>query len=140
MDHASHPILAMRGTEVRIIATAVKSVLIDRSAIGKNSRVAVGIIGRTKLFIGNARSTAGDTMTATDPGPSHGVARVDADFVWHKREALPDHHIENLAGTRWHAIRHWLSVLIDNPNAFGSALFLCRDSGASVSRISLRQK
>jgi hypothetical protein len=42
MDHASHPILAMRGTEVRIIATAVKSVLIDRSAIGKNSRVAVG--------------------------------------------------------------------------------------------------
>jgi hypothetical protein len=140
MDHASHTIVAMRGTEVRIIATAVKSVLIDRSAIGKNSRVAVGIIGRTKLSIGNARSAAGDTIAATDPGPSHCVARADADFVWHKREALPDHHIENLAGSRWHAIPHWLSVLIDNPNAFGSALFLCRDSGASITRISLRQK
>jgi hypothetical protein len=138
MDHASHTIFAMRGTEVRIIATAVKSVLIDRSAIGKNSRVAVRIIRRAKLSI--ARSAAGDTMAATDPSPSHCVARVDADFVWHKREALPDHHIENLAASRCHAIRHWLSVLIENPNAFGSALFLCRDSGASVSRISLRQK
>jgi hypothetical protein len=27
-------------------------------------------------------------MAATDPGPSHCVARADADFVWHKREAL----------------------------------------------------
>jgi hypothetical protein len=140
MDHASHTIFAMSGTEVRIIATAVKSALIDCSAIGKNSRVAVRIIRRAKLSIGNARSAAGDTMAATDPSPSHRVARVDADFVRHKREALPNHHIENLAGSRCHAIWHWLSVLIDNTNAFGSALFLCRDSGASVSRISLRQK
>ena len=44
MDHASHTILAMCGAEVRIIAAAIKSVLIDRSAIGKNSSVAVRII------------------------------------------------------------------------------------------------
>jgi hypothetical protein len=138
MDDASHTILAMRSTEVRIISTAVKSVLVDRSAIGKNSRVAVGIIRRTKLSIGDARSATGDTMAATDPGPSHRVAHVDADFVWHKGKALSDRHIENLAGSRWNAVWHWLSILIENPNGFESALIFCGDSGASVSRISLR--
>src|SRR5262249_19993903 len=140
MDHASHTILAMRGTEVRIITAAIKSVVVNCSAVGNNSRVTVGIIRRTKLLIGNARSTAGDAMAIADPCPSHCVAYVDADFVWHKREALPDRHIENLAGSRWHALRHWLSALIDNPKGSGSALFLGRDRTVSVSRVSLRQK
>src|ERR1043166_4094428 len=86
MDHAGHTILAMCSAEVGIIAAAIKSVLIDRSAIGKNSSVAVEIIWRTKLSIGNARSAAGDAMAVTNPGPSYYVAYIDADFVRHKRE------------------------------------------------------
>jgi len=140
MDHASHIILAMCGAEVRVIAAANESVLIDRSAIGKNSSVAVGIIRRTKLFIGNARSAAGDAMATADPRPSHCVAYVDADFDRHKRETLPDGHIENLAGTKRHTVRHWLPVLVDNSKDSESALFLCRESAVSVSRVSLRQK
>ena len=98
MDQASHTILTMRRAEVRIIATVVKSVLVYRSAIGKNSRVAVGVIRRTKFFIGDARSASRDTMAATYPGPSHRVAHVNAYFVWHEGKVLSDGHIENLTG------------------------------------------
>ena len=132
MDHASHSILAMCSAEVRIIAAAIKSVLIHRPAIGKNSSVAVRIIRGTKLSVGNAGSAAGDTVAATDPRPSYCVACADADFVRNKREALPDGHIENLAGTRLHAVRHWLPVWVDNPEEPGSVLFFCCDSEAVV--------
>lgn len=100
MDHTSHTILTMRRAEVRIVTTMVKSVLVHRSAIGKNSRVAVGVIRRTKLFIGDARSATRDTVTAACPGPSHRVAHVNAYFVWHKGKALSDGDIENLTGDR----------------------------------------
>lgn len=100
MDQASHTILTMRRAEVRIIATVVKSVLVYRSAIGKSSRVAIGVIRRTKLFIGDARSATCDTVAAAYPGPSHRVAHVNAYFVWHKGKALSDGHIENLTGGR----------------------------------------
>ncbi len=132
MDHASHTILAMCGAEVGIIAAAIKSVLIDRSAIGKNSSVAVRIIRRTKLSTGNAGSTTSDAMAVANPRPPYCVARVDADFVRHEREALPDGHIEDLAGSRWHPGQHWLPALVNNPEELGRVLFVFCDSEAFV--------
>lgn len=136
IDHASHAILAVRGAEVRIRARLRKSVLINRACVGKNSRLAVGIIRGTKLPIGRARHAAGDTVATTGPGPSHRVARRDVEHVRHKLKALPDRHIENLTVSRWHAVRGLSAVLIDNANGRNSALFLCRDSDEPVTRFS----
>lgn len=90
----------MRGAEVRISASLRKSVLVNRADVGKNTRRAVGIIRGTKLPIGCTRITAGDTVAAASPGPPHCISRRDIELVWHKHEALPDRHIENLAGRR----------------------------------------
>src|SRR5437773_5699547 len=77
----------MRVAEVRINAGLRKSVLIDRSLAGKNSRNAVRIIRGTKLRIHSAGRSTGDTVPAFGPGPSHCVAYGDVDCVRYKHIA-----------------------------------------------------
>jgi hypothetical protein len=61
--------------EVGIAARLPKSVRIDRARVGKSSRDAICIIGRTKLPIRHARRAAGNAVAVTHPGPAHRVAR-----------------------------------------------------------------
>ena len=94
--------------------------------------------GGAKLPIGNARSSAADTVAAANPGPPHRIANEDVEHVRHKLKALPYRHIENLAGSRWRAVRDLSAVLIDNANGRTCALFLCRDTDAPVARFNWR--
>src|SRR5207248_6181423 len=83
---------------------------------------------------------AGDTVAVTGPGPSHRVAYRDVDLVRHKHETRSHGHIDNLAGTRWHAAHGRVPVLIHNVDGVGGGLFLVRCANVSVTRFSLRQK
>ena len=74
-----------------------KSVLVNHACVGKGSRCAVGIIGRTKLPIHRARSAASNAVAAARPRSPNGIARRYVERVWHKREALSDRHIDSLA-------------------------------------------
>jgi hypothetical protein len=95
----------VRGAEVRKSAGLRKSVLINEPCIVEGSCLTVHIIRGTKLAIGGARFAAGDTVAATDPGPSHCVARIDCEFVGHKHKAtLPHRYVENLTTRGWHAV------------------------------------
>jgi hypothetical protein len=115
-------------------------VLINEACIIKSSRVAVRIIGRTKLPIGCARIAAGDAVTVASPGPSHRVAHRDIDRVWNKYEAaLPHRYVEDLTATRWHAADRRLAVLIYNINGVAGLFLLCYDN-VPVARLSLRRQ
>src|SRR5581483_5708646 len=106
--------------EVIIGASRCKSMLINRACVGKDAQVAVCIVRRTKLFVGCAGIAAGDTVATASPGPSHRVACEDGDCVWRKRETWPDLHIDNLAGTGWHAVHCRSTVLIHYVDLVGN--------------------
>ena len=117
----------MRVAEVRINAGLRKSVLIDRSLAGKNSRNAVRIIRGTKLRIHSAGRSTGDTVPAFGPGPSHCVAYGDVDCVRYKHIAtFANCYIEDLTATSRYAAHGWSTVLIYNMDPGGSGLFLLR--------------
>jgi hypothetical protein len=97
IDHARHANRAVRSAEVRIRSGLRESELVNRACVGKSSRLAVSIVRRTKLSIDRARIAPADTMTAASPGPPNCVARVDGNFVRHKREPLPHCDIESPA-------------------------------------------
>ena len=52
---------------------------------------------------------------------------------------LPHRHIDNRAGSRWHAAHGWPAVLIENADGETRYLFLLHRR-AFVARFSLRQK
>lgn len=90
--------------------------------------------------IGNARSSAADTVAAANPGPPHRVAHKDVEHVRHKLKSLPYAHIENLAVGRSHAVRGLSAVLIDNANSRSRGLFRCPDGDAPVTRFNWRHQ
>ena len=105
MYHASHAEAAVGKAEVLIRAGLRKCMHINGASVGKCSRVAIHILGGTKLPINNARSAAGDAMTATGPGPPHRIAGRDVKLIRVKRKTRTYCHVENLAARRWHP--HW---------------------------------
>ena len=135
IDHSSHTKSAVREAEVIIAAGLVKSVLVHRPKVGKDSLVAVRIVRRTKLFIRRAGIAAGDTVAVLGPCLAHRVAHEDVDRVRHKHIAtLPHCHIENLTAARWDAAHCWPAVLIYNMDCVSGGLFLL------VARFSSREK
>jgi hypothetical protein len=98
MDHAGHSKAAVGKAEVVIRAGLRKRMHINRAAVRKCSRVAIHIVGGTKLLIGNSRCATGDAMAATGPSPPYSIADRNIEFIWVKRETRSDGHIENLAG------------------------------------------
>src|SRR5215475_8024428 len=106
----------MHKAEIRKTASLCKSELVNKALVGKHALGAVRVIRRTELPIGRAGTATGHTVTATAPRPPHRVANRNVDGVRRKREtpARPDGHIDNRAGRRWRAARHWPSVLIHN--------------------------
>src|SRR5436305_11836136 len=97
IDHAGHTKSAVREAEVIIAAGLVKSVLVHRPKVGKDSLVAVRIVRRTKLLIRRAGIAAGDTVAVLGPCPAHRVAHEDLDRVRHQHIAtLPNCHLENV--------------------------------------------
>ena len=135
------PIMQCASAEVRINAWLRKGVLVNRALVGKNSRSAVRIVRRTKLRIGDARRTAGDTVAALGPGPSHRVAYRDVDCVRDEHIAtLPHRHIDNLTSTRWHAAHGRVGRFDPQSGSRDGGPFLLRRRDAFVARFSLRQK
>ena len=145
VDYTSHSDKAVLEAEVRIRAWLRKAVLINEACVVKYSRVTVHVIGRTKLPINCAGSavTAGDTVEVAAPGPPHGVTNRDVDRIRHKLKFVvhrPDRHVENLAATQSPAVWHLATVLIENSDGTGSAIFSCRGSAAVVVGFSCGQE
>src|SRR6266581_32605 len=140
INDTSHTNNAVRGTEVRIPARRTERMLINRAHVGKNSCRAIHVIRRTILRIGCARKAAGDAMAASGPGPPHRVTYRDVDRVRHKLETISTSrcHIDNRAGSRWHAAHGWLAVLIEN--ADGRRALCVGRTCAPVARFSSHQK
>ena len=67
----------MPGAEVRVGTRGRKRVLINCACVRKGSRLAVGVIRRTKLPIHRARIAAGNTVAASGPRSAHVWAAVD---------------------------------------------------------------
>jgi len=84
-------------TEVGVRSGLRKSVLIHRARVRKSACLAVHVVGRTKLSVGNARRATRDTVAAACPCPAHRVAHCNVDRAWHKGEALSNRDIENRA-------------------------------------------
>ena len=95
IDHARHANRAVRRTKVRKSARLRKSVLVNRTCVGKRPCLAIGVVRRTKLSIDRTRIAAADTMAAAGPGPPNRVANMNIERVRRKREALPHRDIEN---------------------------------------------
>ena len=134
MDHASHSEAAVRKAEVLIRARLRKRMHINGAGVGKCSRVAIHIVGGTKLLIGNARCATGDAMAATGPSPPHRIADRNIELIRVKRETRTYRHFENLPGRRWHSIGHRPAILINNSDNCCVGLFKCRGNcdGACV--------
>jgi len=97
MDHASHSKAAVGKAEVSIRAGLRKRMNVNSAGVGKCSRVAIYIVGGTKLPIGNARCAAGDAMAATGPSPPYRIADRNIELIWTEGETRSDGDIENLA-------------------------------------------
>ena len=107
---------------------------INGTRVGKRSRVAIHIVGRTKLPIGNARCAAGDAMAAVGPSPSYRIADRNIELVWTEGETRTYCHVENLAGRRWHPVERGPAILINNSDDCCVGLLQCRGNcgGACV--------
>jgi hypothetical protein len=114
IDHTSHAKKTVCKADVGITTSRVKRVLINSAGVGKSSWKTIHVVRRTKLRIREALRTTANAMAATGPGPSHRVTDRDVDSVRRKRETRPHHDVDNLAGSRWHAIDSRPTVLIDN--------------------------
>ena len=73
IDHPTHTVFAVRATEVGIRSGLRESVLIHRADVSKRACLAIHVVGRTKLPIGNARCATRHTVTSTCPRPAHRV-------------------------------------------------------------------
>jgi hypothetical protein len=133
MNHAGHSKAAVGKAEVLIRAGLRKRMHINGAGVGKCSRVAIHIVGGTKLSIGNARCAAGDAMAATGPSPPYRIPDRNIQLIRVKRETRTYCHLENLAGRRWHPIGRGPSILINNSDDC-VALLQCRGNydGACV--------
>jgi hypothetical protein len=67
----------MRDTKVRKIAGLGKSEFVNKALVGKDSLIAVHIVGRTKLPIRRAGITTGDAVEVTKPRPSDRITDGD---------------------------------------------------------------
>ena len=76
----------MQGAEILVHARLRKSELIHEPCVVKDSGVTVHVIRRTKLPIGDAGLTTGNTVRIALPGPAHSVAHADVDGIRHKGE------------------------------------------------------
>ena len=126
IDHTSHASKAVQGAEVTVSAGLRKGVFVNEPCVIKNSCVTIHVIGGTELLVGCARGAAGNTVGVAAPGPSHGVADGDVQCVGDKAYLVSRRsyrHIENLAASQPPAARHLTALLIDNPDAWKSALF-----------------
>ena len=85
-----------------------------QSRCWKESPETTRVVRRTKLRIGDAMRTTADAVAATGPRPPDRVAYGNIDCVRVKREVRPHRHVDNLAGSRWHATDSRPTVLIDN--------------------------
>ena len=115
IDQAGHTENTMCNTVVRILTRRLKCVRVNSAGVGKSTRKAASVVGRTILRIGNARRTAAHAMATALPGPSHRVADGNVDAEGMKREIRAYRHIERLPKTRWHAVHRGATVLIDDP-------------------------
>ena len=67
----------MRDAKVRKIAGLCKSEFVNKALVGKDSLIAVHIVGRTKLPIRRAGLAAGDAVEVTKPRPSDRITDGD---------------------------------------------------------------
>jgi hypothetical protein len=136
VNYSSHSSKAVQGAEILVHARLRKSELIHEARVVKSSRLTVHVIRRTKLPILGARRATGDTVKIALPRPAHGVADADVDGIRHKSELVCQRshgHIKNLAPNVWLSIRNLASVLIDDADCRGRAVFRCRVTTLVVS-------
>ena len=84
IDHTSHASKAVQGAEVTVSTSLRKGVFINGARFRKDSCVTIHVIRETKLPVGCARGTAGNTVVVTAPGPSHGVTHRDVERIGDK--------------------------------------------------------
>ena len=78
----------MSMTKVRIRSKLREGMLVHCTHVRKSACLAIHVVGRTELLIGNARRAASNTVAAACPCPAHRVAHNDVDHAWRKGEAL----------------------------------------------------
>ena len=136
VNHSSHSSKAVQGAEILVHARLRKSELIHEPCVVKDSGVTVHIIRRTKLPIGGAGCTTGDTVKIAGPGPAHGVAHADVDSIRHKTEFVFQRshcYIKNLAPNVSLSTGNLAPVLIDDADCRSCVVFRCRVTTLVVS-------
>jgi hypothetical protein len=78
----------MSVTKVRIRSRLREGKLVHCAHVRKGACLAIHVVGRTELPIGNAGRAASNTVAAAYPCPAHRVAYRNVDRVWRKCEAL----------------------------------------------------
>jgi len=141
IDHTSHSRKAVQSAEVRVTASLRKSVFVNEPCIRKNSGITVHVIRRTELPVSCTRDTACDAVVITAPGPPHGVAHRNAQYVWDKPQFVshrPHRHIENLAASQSPTAPCLPAILIENPDGCTGVLFRCCAGTALITRLNWR--
>ena len=87
----------MRVAEVGIRSELRECVLVHCAHVRKSACLAIHVVGRTELPIGNARRPTRDAVAAACPCPAHCIAHCNVNRTWHKGEALSYGDIENRA-------------------------------------------
>ena len=136
VNYSSHSSNAVQSAEILVHARLRKSELIHEPCVVKDAGVTVHVIRRTKLPIGGAGHSTGDTVRIALPGPAHSVAHADINGLRHETEFIPyrSHcYVKNLASSVSISTGNLEPVLIDDADCRSCAVFRCCVSTLIVS-------